>query len=104
MPPPATVHNGCHTHVLRAIVLANTLRQECTMRRDIIHPSARRRSGATAMLVLVVVGLLLLAIGGPFRTVPAGHVGVKDRFVWSEGALLGRARQDRQRKLHAVPA
>ena len=30
--------------------------------------------------VLVVVGLFVLLFAGPFRTVPAGHVGVKDFF------------------------
>src|SRR6185436_3739940 len=30
--------------------------------------------------VLVVVALFVLLFAGPFRTVPAGHVGVKDFF------------------------
>jgi prohibitin 1 len=50
------------------------------MQNDVIDGSARRGIGAVAMLVLVVSGLVLFAVGGPFRTVPAGHVGVKDFF------------------------
>jgi regulator of protease activity HflC (stomatin/prohibitin superfamily) len=50
------------------------------MQNNVIDPSARRGIGAVAMLVLVVLGLVLFAVGGPFRTVPAGHVGVKDFF------------------------
>jgi prohibitin 1 len=60
-----------------------SVRERCEriqMRNDVIDPSARRGIGAVAMLVLVVVGLVLFAAGGPFRTVPAGHVGVKDFF------------------------
>ena len=50
------------------------------MRNDVIDPSARRGLSAVALVVIVVVGLILFAAGGPFRTVPAGHVGIKDFF------------------------
>ncbi|HXI30619.1 MAG TPA: prohibitin family protein [Vicinamibacterales bacterium] len=45
-----------------------------------IDRSARRGIGAVALFVLVVLGLIVFVAGGPFRTVPAGHVGVKDFF------------------------
>jgi regulator of protease activity HflC (stomatin/prohibitin superfamily) len=32
------------------------------------------------LAVIVVVGIIVFLAGGPFRTVPAGHVGVKDFF------------------------
>ncbi len=32
------------------------------------------------VVVLLLAGFIMLLIGGPFRTVPAGHVGVKDFF------------------------
>ena len=50
------------------------------MLNDVIDRSARRGMGAVAVFVLLVLGLVLFAAGGPFRTVPAGHVGVKDFF------------------------
>ena len=38
--------------------------------------------------VLAVVGLFVVLFAGPFRTVPAGHVGVKDFFgLVSSGVL-----------------
>jgi prohibitin 1 len=50
------------------------------MHNDLIDRPARRGIGTVAIFVLVVLGLILFAAGGPFRTVPAGHVGVKDFF------------------------
>jgi len=50
------------------------------MHNDVIDRSARRGIGAVALFVLVVLGLIVFVAGGPFRTVPAGHVGVKDFF------------------------
>src|SRR5262252_1055746 len=50
------------------------------MHNDVIDRSARRGFGAVAIFVLVLFGLILFAVGGPFRTVPAGHVGIKDFF------------------------
>ena len=50
------------------------------MNNDVIDRSARRGIGAVALFVLVVLGLIVFVAGGPFRTVPAGHVGVKDFF------------------------
>jgi len=32
------------------------------------------------LALLVVIGIIVFLTGGPFRTVPAGHVGVKDLF------------------------
>ena len=46
---------------------------------DTVHDLPRRR-GFLGLGVLVVVGLIVFLAGGPFRTVPAGHVGVKDFF------------------------
>jgi len=50
------------------------------MHNDVIDRSARRGFGALTLFLLVVFGLMVFALGGPFRTVPAGHVGVKDFF------------------------
>jgi prohibitin 1 len=58
------------------------------MHNDVIEHSARRGIGAVAIFVLVVLGLILFAAGGPFRTVPAGHVGVKDFFGNVSTAVL----------------
>lgn len=50
------------------------------MKGDVIEmPSGRRWSGI-GIAIVVVFGLILFAAGGPFRTVPAGHVGIKDFF------------------------
>jgi prohibitin 1 len=46
---------------------------------DSIHDLPRRRS-FIGLGVLAVLGLIVFLVGGPFRTVPAGHVGVKDFF------------------------
>ncbi len=43
-------------------------------------PPFARRSRAVGPVFLVLIVLFLLLIGGPLRTVPAGHVGVKDFF------------------------
>jgi regulator of protease activity HflC (stomatin/prohibitin superfamily) len=58
------------------------------MNTDVIDRSARRGLGAVAMFVLVVLALVLFAAGGPFRTVPAGHVGVKDFFGNVSSSIL----------------
>ena len=49
------------------------------MRTDVFPPP---RSGfkRPVFAVLVIFGLIVFLMGGPFRTVPAGHVGVKDFF------------------------
>jgi regulator of protease activity HflC (stomatin/prohibitin superfamily) len=39
-----------------------------------------RRPGRFIGPVLLIVALIVLLLAGPFRTVPAGHVGVKDFF------------------------
>ena len=46
---------------------------------DTIHDLPRRGSYVGLGIALIVALFILLA-GGPFRTVPAGHVGVKDFF------------------------
>lgn len=46
---------------------------------DSIHQLPRRR-GFFGLAVLAVLGIIVFLAGGPFRTVPAGHVGVKDFF------------------------
>jgi regulator of protease activity HflC (stomatin/prohibitin superfamily) len=49
------------------------------MRNDLIDRPARRGFGLLT-LIAIVVGLILFVAAGPFRAVPAGHVGVKDFF------------------------
>src|SRR5262245_8843431 len=57
------------------------LSKEWAMRNelDTVHDLPRRR-GFFGLVVLGVLGIVVLLAGGPFRTVPAGHVGVKDFF------------------------
>jgi len=43
-------------------------------------PMLPRRPVSLAGVILVVLALLILLFAGPFGTVPAGHVGVKDFF------------------------
>jgi prohibitin 1 len=52
------------------------------MRSDMLPPAARPTSGVGRVFVffIAIVGFILFLAGGPFRTVPAGHVGVKDFF------------------------
>jgi regulator of protease activity HflC (stomatin/prohibitin superfamily) len=51
------------------------------MQNDLVRmPSGSRPASLLVIALLVVGGLIVLAAGGPFRTVPAGHVGVKDFF------------------------
>src|SRR5712671_7373595 len=38
------------------------------------------RPTSFVVVVLIFVGIVLFVAGGPFRTVPAGNVGVKDFF------------------------
>ena len=45
-----------------------------------VHDLRRGRSGFLGVVILVVLGVIVFLAGGPFRTVPAGHVGVKDFF------------------------
>jgi len=51
------------------------------MRNDSIDvPAATRRFGGGVLAVGFFLLLIAFLVGGPFRTVPAGHVGVKDFF------------------------
>lgn len=52
------------------------------MRTDTFPGPPRAGSGASKLLLffVAIVGFVLFLAGGPFRTVPAGHVGVKDFF------------------------
>ena len=50
------------------------------MRSDVIDAPGARGLRGSALAVLVLLGFVLLIAGGPFRTVPAGHVGVQDFF------------------------
>jgi prohibitin 1 len=43
-------------------------------------PAGRRPGSGVLLVVVALVGLIVFVTGGPFRTVPAGHVGVKDFF------------------------
>jgi regulator of protease activity HflC (stomatin/prohibitin superfamily) len=45
-----------------------------------IHDIPPRRGNYIGIGILLVVALFVFLAGGPFRTVPAGHVGVKDFF------------------------
>src|SRR5262249_9766139 len=47
-------------------------------------PSVRLR----AVVVLLLAGFIVLLVGGPFRTVTAGHVGVKDFFGQVSSSVL----------------
>jgi prohibitin 1 len=49
------------------------------MRNDVIDQLPRRGFGLLT-LIAIVVGIIVFLAAGPFRTVPAGHVGVKDFF------------------------
>jgi prohibitin 1 len=49
------------------------------MRNDLIDMPSRRGFGLLT-LVAIVLGLIVFFAAGPFRTVPAGHVGIKDFF------------------------
>ncbi|HKB11274.1 MAG TPA: prohibitin family protein [Vicinamibacterales bacterium] len=53
-----------------------------------IDRSGRRGIGGVAAFVLIVIAVILFIAGGPFRTVPAGHVGVKDFFGNVSGSVL----------------
>ena len=57
------------------------------MRTDMDGRPARRGFGLLT-LVAVVIGVLVFLAAGPFRTVPAGHVGVKDFFGSVAAATL----------------
>src|SRR5258708_7325252 len=39
-----------------------------------------RRGGRFGLVAVVIAAVILFLVGGPFRTVPAGNVGVKDLF------------------------
>jgi len=51
------------------------------MERELLRmPGTVRPARFAGVIIVVLVTLLLVLMGGPFRTVPAGHVGVKDFF------------------------
>src|SRR5580765_1552450 len=51
------------------------------MERELLRmPGTVRPARFAGVIIVVLVTLLLVLVGGPFRTVPAGHVGVKDFF------------------------
>ena len=50
------------------------------MRTDVFPPPPRFGFKRPVFAVLVIFGLIVFLMGGPFRAVPAGHVGVKDFF------------------------
>src|SRR2546425_2759869 len=52
------------------------------------YSASQRPRGIIGLVLLVIVALVLLA-QGPFRTVPAGHVGVKDFFGAVSSGTLG---------------
>src|SRR2546430_9082725 len=49
------------------------------MRNDVIDQLPRRGFGLLT-LIAIVVGIIVFLAAGPFRTVRAGHVGIKDFF------------------------
>ena len=69
------------------------------MRSDVIDAPGARGLRGSALAVLFLLGFVLLVAGGPFRTVPAGHVGVQDFFgsvsMMPRPAGLSPARQPR---------
>lgn len=50
------------------------------MRTDVFPPPPSAGLKGPVLAAAVIVGLIVFLVGGPFRTVPAGHVGVKDFF------------------------
>lgn len=58
------------------------------MRTELIDPPSTRGLGGAATLIAVVLVLIVFFAAGPFRTVPAGHVGVKDFFGNVSGSVL----------------
>jgi prohibitin 1 len=50
------------------------------MRSDVIEATGGRRFSGVGAAAIAVFLLVVFLAGGPFRTVPAGHVGVKDFF------------------------
>jgi regulator of protease activity HflC (stomatin/prohibitin superfamily) len=58
------------------------------MRTELIDPSSTRGLGGAATLIAVVLVVIVFFAAGPFRTVPAGHVGVKDFFGNVSGSVL----------------
>ena len=51
------------------------------MQNDLVRmPPGSRPASLLVIALLAVGGLIVFAAAGPFRTVPAGHVGVKDFF------------------------
>jgi prohibitin 1 len=57
------------------------------MRTDLVDLPARRGFGLLTLVVLVI-GVVVFLAAGPFRTVAAGHVGVKDFFGSVSAATL----------------
>ena len=43
-------------------------------------PTTPLRPSRVGLLILVVIAFVLFLAAGPFRTVPAGNVGIKDFF------------------------
>ena len=54
-----------------------------------VHDLPRGRGGLLGVVVLLILGFIVFVAGGPFRTVPAGHVGVKDFFGQVSTNTLG---------------
>jgi prohibitin 1 len=59
------------------------------MRNDLIDvPAGPRRLGGGVLVIGVFILLIAFLVGGPLRTVPAGHVGVKDFFGKVSSSML----------------
>src|SRR5262249_48749105 len=69
-------------------VSADIFGERLLMQNDVIDRSGRRGIGGVAAFVLIVIAVILFIAGGRFRTVPAGHVGVKDFFGNVSGSVL----------------
>jgi len=57
------------------------------MRTELADRPAGRGLGLIT-LIAIVVGIIVFLVAGPFRTVPAGHVGIRDFFGSVSGSTL----------------
>jgi prohibitin 1 len=58
------------------------------MTSNLVDMPGRRQVSGVVLFFAIVVGLFVFLAGGPFRAVPAGHVGVKDFFGQVSSSVL----------------